>query len=251
MADGYSLLLEDASYKPVVLNRNSEDARLSLKSYTLACEDWLARHTLMEGFTGEVSLVLDDLPMSLVPKDLYQKKEKESYLEPVARLKSTDSVKSRTVSRRPFKLVYGIPASIQEMAGKMAGKVRIIPSMEVLLSVADQVNASDHQRGFAIIDLQEGFLGILYIRNDLVILCNHMVVRETDEMIYHTLNSLHQVDFDRKNMPLFHIGSNFDEVEQTLKKYIRKVNPLTYKIPDLDLSLISEHIILAEATKCE
>lgn len=250
MADGFSLLLEDSSYRPVILMRSTEETPLSVNSYVPSCLDWLDRHTLLDQFLGEISVVVDESPSTLVPSDLYSNKEKESYLAPVAKILPNDSVKSRKIENRAFRVVYAIPGAVSEMIEKVTGKVRVIPAMEVLLSMSDQVNAADHQRGFALVELQHGFLGILYIRDDKVIISNHMQIKHPDEIVYHVLNTLEKVGFDRRNMPMFHAGASFDEELKTLKKYIRNINPLPYHIFDVDKSAVTEHIILAEATRC-
>ena len=135
------------------------------------------------------------------------------------------------------------------MIEKANGNVRVIPDMEVLLSVADQVNASDHQRGFATVEMQPGYMAILFIRSDSVVIANHMQIKQPEEVVYHVLNTLERVGFDRRKMPLFHAGYSFDEELKTLRKYIRNILPLPYHILDVEKSAIAEHIILAEATR--
>lgn len=251
MADGFSLLLEDRYYKPVVLNRFTGDTPISLKSHLLTCEDWLNRHTLLEKFRGEVTLVADTIPTTLVPEALFSEKDKYLYLEPVTRLHAGEKVDFKAVKNRPFYIVYAIPADYLLLAEKFATTVRIKSPVEVLFSVSDQVNAADHQRGFALLEVQHGYMGILMIRDDALQVANHQRLGKEEELVYHTLNTIQQLEFDRKSRPIYHAGVLRDEELAMLGKYVREIAPLPYHISEIDKDAISEHILLAEATRCE
>lgn len=251
MADGFSLLLEDRYYKPIVLNRFTGESPMTQKSHLLACEDWLQRHTLLENFTGEITLLADAIPTTLVPESLFSEKDKFLYLEPVARLHPGEKVDFNAIKNRPFYIVYAVPVDYLLLADRLAGKVRIKSPLEVLFSVTDQVNAADHQRGFALLEVQQGYMGVLMIRNDELLIANHQQLGKKDELVYHTLNTIQQMDFDRKERPLFFAGIPGNEELAVLGKYIRQINPLPYHISEIDKSAINEHVLLAEATRCE
>ena len=251
MTDGFSLLLEDQSYTPVLLNKFTNTQNLSKKSVFAACEDWLETHTILESFKGELTIISDSLASTLVPKDFFDKELLRNYLEGTAQVFTTDVVKKRKLKKRPFVIVHAIPAAVYGMKEKFSGNIRFLPLSQVLLSVADQVNAATHQRGFALVEVQNGQYNILIIKDDNVQLLNQMKLRSMQEMVYHTLNTLNQTGFNRKEGPLYIAGIPRDEELQMLKKYVRTVEPLQYPIPDIDKSAISEHILLAEATKCE
>lgn len=252
MADGFSLLLEDRNYAPVVLNRfTAESPLLTRKSYLLSCEDWLQRHTLLENFLGEITLVVDALPTTLVPDSLFSEKDKLLYLEPVTTLHAGEQVEFTTIRNRPFNIVYAIPADFLLLSEKFSGSVRIKSPMEVLFSVADQVNAADHQRGFALVEVQHGYMGILMIRNDELMIANHQQLGKQGELVYHTLNTIQQMEFDRMSRPLYYSGIPGDKELGMLRKYVREVNTLPYHIKEIERSAICEHILLAEATRCE
>jgi hypothetical protein len=122
---------------------------------------------------------------------------------------------------------------------------------EVLLSMADHVNAADHQRGFALVEIQDGFLGILSIKNDEIEIVNNLEIGSADELVYHTLNTLERTGFKRKECPLFFSGIESSLEMKTLKRFIAKVLPLSYHILGIQKSFILENVLLAEATKCE
>ncbi|MEX0987003.1 MAG: DUF3822 family protein [Bacteroidales bacterium] len=251
MSDGFSLLLEDTNYNPVVLNRFFQESSITQKSHVLACEDWLNRHTLFDGFKGEVSFVIDKLPTAMVPSDLFSKKDSSLYLEPETQLHTSNTITHKTLKDRPLVMVFPVPEIFSALAGKFTGVTRIMSTVEVLISMADQVNAADHQRGFTLVDLQNQFLGILMIRDDKIQLANQCVLKKSDDLVYHTLNSIKQLDFNRKKAPIYYTGVPGDDSLKVLRKYIRHVKPLFYHIIDLEKSHISEHVVLAEATKCE
>lgn len=251
LPDGFSVLLEDSSFQPVILNRFYETQGITLKSLVPACADWLQRHTLTDGFRGEVSITVGTAPATLVPTELFNREDPALYLLPVTRLLPSDTVLHKEIRNRPFVMVFAIPAAVMELAERFKGQVRIMPVTEVMISVAEQVNAADHQRGFILIEYQQGTLEILLVRDDRVMLANKFVLKEAAQMVYHTLNIIQQLGFDRQNRPLFYAGQPPPEVINTLKKYVRQVHPLSYHINGIGKSAIAEHIVLAEATKCE
>lgn len=251
MADGFSLLLEDRNYKPVVLNRFTGESPMTHKTHLMTCEEWLQRHTLLENFQGEITLMADVIPTTLVPDSLFSEKDKFLYLEPVTRLHPGEKVDFNKIKSRPFVIVYAVPVDYLLLAEKFTGQVRIKSSLEVLFSLSDQVNAADHQRGFALLDAQDGYMGILMIRNDELMIASHQQIGNKEELVYHTLNTIQQAGFDRAERPLFYAGIPGDSALQQLGKYVRHINPLPYHISEIDKSAIGEHILLAEATRCE
>lgn len=251
MADGFSLLLEDRNYKPVVLNRFTGEPPMTHKIHLTECEEWLQRQTLLENFHGEITIVADVIPTTLVPESLFSEKDKFLYMEPVTRLHPGEKVAFNTIKNRPLVIVYAVPVDYLLLAEKFAGNVRIKSSLEVLFSVSDQVNAADHQRGFALLEVQQGFMGILMIRNDALVIASHQELGKKNELVYHTLNTIQQLGFDREDRPLFFAGTPGDPELEQLRKYVRNIKPLPYFISEIDKSAINEHVLLAEATRCE
>lgn len=250
MTDGFCLLIEDKDYRPLILNRFSPDIAISVNSHLLSCEDWLNRHTLLKEFRGEITLVSDIFCSTSVPSELFSEENLYSYIQVLDNLKSSDSVQFRQPLNRPFVIVYNVPSAFIDFAKKFEGNVRIKPVSEILLSIADQVNAADHQRGFALVDVQPENISFLIIRNDSLLLLNHFEIRNREDSVYHILNTLKQVNFDRHNSPLFHSGTLSEKETENLGRYIRHIRPLSYHIHDLSGKDILEHAVLAEATKC-
>jgi hypothetical protein len=250
MADGFSLLLEDGLYNPLVLIKHIADPGISLNSHILSCKDWMDRQTLLDGFIGEVTIVLDLIPCTIVPENLFSEKDAALYLESIAALKSSDFLKYKAVKNRPFIIVYSIPSQVMNLSDLFSGNVRIVSTNDVMLSVVDHIDADKHQRGFTLIDLHERFLGILSIRKDEVEILNQLDINNKEEAIYYTLNSLEKINFDRTKDPLYFTGVDGEEIK-SLRKYIKNVIPLPYFIPKIKKSLVLEHVVLAEASKCE
>jgi hypothetical protein len=251
MPDGFSLLLENRNFEPVILNKFSEPSGISLKSQILACEDWLSRHTLIDEFNGEISLVIDAVSATLVPKDLFSEEAPSVYLAPSAKLQSTDMVRHKQLKNRSAVLVYSLPAIITLLAEKFSGQVRIMSPTEVLISMAEQINAADHHRGFILAEIQKGILSLLIIQKDQFVLANQFRLKTQDNLVYHTLNVIQQLGFDRKKRPLFLAGQDFPEELKILRKYVHDVRLMPYHIRGIDKTFISEHMLLAEASKCE
>ncbi len=215
MADGFSLLLEDRSYKPVVLIRAKEEQAISLPACISACEDWLNRHTLLEKFTGETTILPGSLSETLIPEELYTTDDTVHYLSSISELNPADSILHKTVMNRPFVILYAVSELVSNFSEKFPGHTRILSDTEVLLSVADQVNAADHQRGFALLEAQEKSLRIILIWKDTVQLMNLLEISGPDTLVYHTLNTLKQLGFDRKQSPLFYSGMLQEEGIET------------------------------------
>ncbi len=250
LPNGFKVLLEDTNFKPVILNRFYQETGISQKGQIDACEDWLKRHTLMDDFTGEISIIPESAPATFVPLDLFNKNEAFIYLEPVVNVKPHESVQHTIIKNRPLVLVYAVSGIIISLLGRFSGTTRITPSAEVMLSMAEQVDASDHQRGFMLVEVQTGSLNILIIKEDRLVLCNQLALKQPADLVYHILNTMQQLGFERKQRPLFLAGIIDNKEITTIKKYIRSVTPLPYHIFEIDKSLIPEHILLAEATKC-
>lgn len=250
--DGFSLLLEDANYKPVILNNFSNDPFLSLSGHLQACEDWLNKHTLLDEFRGETSIVVETHAATVIPKDLFSKEHKAYYLEQTNAISSNDTILHRKIKNRPFVLVFAVNKLIREFSYKFSSKVRIMHPAECLLSAADQIDASIHQRGFVLIESQEALLEILVIRNDELVISNHHKLKSKDEIVYHTINTMKQFDLNRKSVPVYVAGryKPDDETMLLLRKYIKEIKSLPYFIHDIDKDAIQESIILSEASRC-
>lgn len=252
-ADGFSLLLEDANYKPIILNNFSNDPFLSLSGHLQACEDWLNKHTLLDEFKGETTIVVETHAATVIPKKLFSKEHKAYYLEQTNAISSSETILHKKIKNRSFVLVFAVNKLIREFSYKFSSKVRIMHPAECLLSAADQIDASIHQRGFVLIECQEAMLEILVIRNDELVISNHHKLKSKDEIVYHTINTMKQFDLDRKNIPVYLTGRYKPDHETMLlmRKYIKKIETLPYFIHDIDKDAIQESIILSEANKCE
>ncbi|MFC2090474.1 DUF3822 family protein [Bacteroidota bacterium] len=250
LADGFSLLLEDKSYKPVVLLKATSDQTVSLTASQAACEDWLNRHTLLEHFSGECTILPGSQCETIVPEEIFSVEDSVHYISSVSEINPSDSVLHKLVPNRPFVIVYAVRETVKNFSEKFHGNCRIISDTEVLISVADQVNAADHQRGFVLMEVQHKALSIILIKNDFVQLINHLDIKDEGDLVYHILNILKQMDFDRKSAPLYFAGKLPVETAATLNRYIKNIHPLAYVIQDIDKTSILENILIAEATKC-
>jgi len=251
LADGFSLLLADRNFKPVILNRFTDDSSRTRKGMIGFCEEWLNRHTLLNDFKGEITIVLNASAATIVPEDLFTPDAARSYLQNTASVSTGSAVRYKKMKMRPVYLVYEVHDIIQSLPEKFNGTARIMHPDEILISLADQVNASDHQRGFVLTEYQEGSLHCLIISDDNIRLSNQLKVKNEEEIVYFTLNFYKQLEIERRSIPLYLTGLPDEKVVSSLKKYIRKVQSLSYYIQDIDKGMIPEHAVLAEATKCE
>jgi hypothetical protein len=251
--DGFSLLLEDNSFKPVVLNNFSNDPPLSLTGHIAACEEWLINHTLMDHFRGEITIVYDTPAATMVPESLFSEDLTRVYLEKTNTLLADESTVYRKVKNRPYYMVFMVPNILKAFARKFQSTCKIMHPSECMLSMADQVDASDHQRGFVLLEIQESVLEILAIQNDMMLLSNRHRLKSGEDILYHSLNTMVQLKLDRSKIPVFVAGirDEDDELIQKLQKYIRHVKALPYYIREIDKSAIPGNILLAESSRCE
>ena len=249
--DGFSILVSDASYKPVFLKNYVYDPAVAASIFPSECARILEEQQLLD-FEGESIFVLDALSSSVVPQQLFDLSYSRSLLSKTAELKESDVVTHRYVRDRDLNIVYSIPAEIEALKDKIKGRVQIIHSSECLLSLSDQVQASDHQRGFILAEVQHYKLEILVILEDRVKLLNAYALKDPSNFIYHTLNTLKQLNLDRETIPVYLSGIVHPEHELfgLMGKYIRQVKTTPYYLEGLSRTQMLRFMILSEGSKC-
>jgi hypothetical protein len=95
-------------------------------------------------------------------------------------------------------------------------------------------------------------LDILVIQGDQIRLLNRYPLKESAEFIYHTLNTLKQLDIDRESIPVYLSGIIHEEHELygTLGKYIRRIRTTPYYMEELSKVEILRSMVLSEGSKC-
>jgi hypothetical protein len=249
--DGFSLLVSDASYRPVVLKRYLYDHPVEIAEQTADCIRILRESDLFN-FQGETVLIADTLNSTLVPQPFFDEKLGRALLERNAPLDPSDQVRHRQIRNRSLMLLFAVPANLLDIESQFSGHVTLIHATESLISLSDQVQASDHQRGMILIDVQPLTLNILVIREDKIRLLNQYVLNEPSEFIYHTLNTVKQLGLDRETIPVYLSGTIHEEHELygLLGKYIRTIRTTPYYMEELNRMDVIRYMILSEASKC-
>jgi len=250
-ADGFSLLISDPSYKPVVLKRFSIESSFPSDQIPAECGRVLKEEMLLD-FQGEKVLIVDSPCTAVVPKQIYDQSLAREMLEKTCSLKEHDQIHHRTIRNSSFYLIFAVPESVIELQELFQGEVKIIHSLECLVSLADQVQASDHQRGVVLIDVQPSTLEILVIQGDQIKLLNRFQLGDPSECIYHTLNTLKQLNIDREAIPIYLSGIIHEEHELfgMLGKYIRRIRTTPYYMEELSKVEMLRSMILSEGSKC-
>jgi hypothetical protein len=251
VADGFSLLISDPSYKPVLLKRYSFDPALPGTQFMTECGNILEEESLLD-FEGETVLMVDSLCTSLVPKQLFNEGMKGELLQKTCAHKESDQILHRPIRNGNFYLIFAVSQEVIDLQQRFHGNVKIIHVSECMVSLADQVQASDHQRGAVLIDVQPYTLDLLVIQGDQIQLLNHYSLNETLEFVYHTLNTLKQLNINREIIPIYLSGIIHEEHELfgTLGKYIRKIKTTPYYMEELSKVEILRSMILSEGSKC-
>ncbi len=251
MPDGFSLLISDPSYKPVVLKRFSFEPSFPPEQLPAECGRMLAEEELSE-FAGETVLIVDTLCTTIIPKQLYNEPIAAELLRKSCTVGESDHIHNRMIRNRSSYLTFTVPESVVELQKSLKGDVKILHCLECLISLADQVQASDHQRGVVLTEVQPHSLDILVIQADRIRLLNRYRLSDPSEFIYHTLNTLEQMQLDRETIPVYISGIVHEEHELygLLGKYIRSIRTTPYYMEELSKVEILRSMILSEGSKC-
>ena len=245
------MLISDPGYKPILLKHYIYDPSLPAEQHLTECGRILKEESLLD-FEGEKVLMVDTLCTSLIPRQLFDEKLKGELLRKTCSVEEGDPVHYRPVRNGTFYLVFSVPQSVAALQHQFQGEVKIIHVSECMVSLADQVQASDHQRGAVLIDVQPFTLDILVIQGDQIRLLNRYPLKESSAFIYHTLNTLQQLNMDRETIPIYMSGIIHEEHELfgTLGKYIRKIRTTPYYMEELSKVEILRSMVLSEGSKC-
>jgi hypothetical protein len=249
--DGFSVLISDASYKPVLLKQYVYDSVVPGHKINSDCRRILDEHQLL-GFEGETVLIMDLPAVTFVPDTFFSEEIAGSLLEKAANVDPADRVESRYIPQRRMHILFAYPGEIEELKEQIIGKVHVIHSSECLISLADQVQASDHQRGFILAEVQKHTLNLLVIREDGISLINRFALKDPSDFIYHTLNTAKQLNLNRESIPVYLSGIVHPEHELygLLGKYIRNVKTTPYYLEELSKTELLRFMILSEGSKC-
>ncbi|MEA3463050.1 MAG: DUF3822 family protein [Bacteroidota bacterium] len=249
--DGFSVLISDVSYTPVYLKHFAAESPVPVEDLIAECSRALDDEGLLS-FEGETVLISDSMAATLLPKQFVDVDKNREILEKICSLDKTDRVFDRSIKTRDFHLIYSVPEKIIGLGNRFAGDVKILHASECLLSLSDQVKSSDHQRGVVMAEVQTHTLDLLVVAEDRVLLLNRYWLNDPSDFIYHTLNTMRQLDLDRRTIPVYLSGVIHEEHEyiSLLAKYIRNVVHTPYYLEHLSREDILRFMILSEGSKC-
>jgi len=249
--DGFSILVSDAGYRPVFLKQYVYDSSVPANLYPGECGRVLDEFELLT-FEGETVFIVDSLAATIVPEQFFNQQHGRSMLETAGTLSGTDQVQNRLLKDRDLRLVYAVPEEIDALKAQFSGDVRILHTAECLVSLSDQVQASDHQRGVVLVEVQQFTLDILVILEDGIRLLNRYALKDPSDFIYHTLNTYKQLKLDRESIPAYLSGIVHGEHELfgLLGKYVRHVKTTPYYLEDLSRAQMLRFMVLSEGSKC-
>jgi hypothetical protein len=249
--DGFSVLVSDASYRPVLLKQYGYEASVPAKLLPGECSRVLSEMELLS-FEGEIVFIVDTRAVTLVPEQFFDETRAGELIRQAGTLSDSDRVHHRTLKGRPLSLVYAVTEEVESLRDSFREKVRILHSMECLISLSDQVRASDHQRGVVLADVQPHIMDILVIMEDGIRLTNLYTLKDPGDFIYHTLNTIRQLEMDREKVPVYLSGLIHEDHELfgLLGKYVRHVNTTPYYLEELSRTDTLRYMILSEGSKC-
>jgi hypothetical protein len=250
--DGFSILVSDASFTPVFLQQAVFEEHPSVEKLVAECGQVLDQSDLLT-FEGETALITGSMAATLLPKQFFNVDRNREILEKICQLDKSDRVLDRFIKSRDFHLVYAVPEKIIGLGNRFTGDLRILHTSECLLSLSDQVKVSDHQRGAVLVEVQNHTLDILVIAGDQVKLVNKYSIGDPSDFIYHTLNTVRQLELDPESIPVYLSGIIYEEhpLRALLSKYIRNVSSTPYYLEYLNKEQIQRFMILSEGSRCE
>ena len=248
---GFSVLISDASYTPVYLKDYTLEPETAAAEIAAECSRILEEEELFT-FEGETILITDSMAVTLLPRQFFNRERKQEILDKVCSLDDSDEVMDRHIKNRNSFLVYAVPEKIMELGHRFSTEAKILHTSECLISLSDQVKASDHQRGFVLAEVQSRSLDILVIAEDRIQLLNRYSLNDTSDFIYHILNTMRQLDLDLETIPVYLSGIIHEghDLCQLLRKYIRNVLFTPYYLEHLSKEEIQRFMILSEGSKC-
>ena len=249
--DGFSVLISDASYDPIFLNQYTFDKPLPVNELVAECSRILDDAGLLS-FEGETVLITDSMAATLLPRQFFNVDKNREILERICVLEKSDRVFDRSVANRDLHLVFTVNDKIIGLGNRFPGKVKTLHTAECLLSLSDQVKASDHQRGVLMAEVQRHTLDVLVIAGDRIKLLNRYSLNDPSDFIYHTLNTMRQLELDHETIPVYLSGIIHEEHELKglLLKYIRNVINTPYYLEHLSKEQTLQYMILSEGSKC-
>jgi len=249
--DGFSFLISVASYKPVKLEEYTFRNPVPRQELVTECSRILEENGLL-AFEGETVLITDSMAATLLPRQFFNVDKNREILEKICALEKSDRVFDRSISKRASHLVYAVNDKIIGLGNRFAGKVKTLHASECLLSLSDQVKASDHQRGVLMAEVQTHTLDILVIVNDRIQLLNRYSLNDPSDFIYFTLNTMRQLELNPESIPVYLSGIIHEEHElkALLLKYIRNVVATPYFLENLSREHTLRYMILSEGSKC-
>lgn len=251
MPDGFSLMVSDVGFKPVLLKHYSFDSSVPAAMYPIECGRILKEMNLLD-FGGETVFIIDTGPMTVVPAPFFDESNISTLLHKAIEIDKTDAVASRYIRDRNLHMAYTVSADMEQLRLQVSEQGKILHSAECLVSLSDQVQASDHQRGFVMADIQPGTLSLLVIQEDEILLLNRFALKDASDFIYHTLNTVKQLDLDRESIPVYLSGTVHPDHELygLLGKYVRNVKTTPYYLEELTRTQMLRFMILSEGSKC-
>jgi hypothetical protein len=249
--DGFSVLVSDASYTPFYLKQYTFGSPVSVEELTTECGKVLSDADLIS-FEGETVLITDSMAVTPLPKQFLNVDKNRGILEQVCSLNASDHLFDRSIKNRDFHLLYAVPEKIIELSNRFTTDVKILHTAECLLSLSDQVKSSDHQRGVVLVEVQSHSLDILAIAGDQVQLINRYSLNDPSDFIYHTLNTMKQLELNCEMIPVYISGMIHEDhpLNLLLRKYIRNVAHTPYFLEHLTREQILRFMILSEGSKC-
>ena len=249
--DGFSILISDASFKPVLLTQYNFKYAVPMEELVAECRRALDEAGLLS-FEGETVIISDSLAATLLPKQFFNVDKNREILEKICSLEKSDRVFDRPLSNMDSHLVYAVNDKVIGMGNRFAGYVKTLHVSECLWSLSDHVKAIDRQRGLIMAEVQNYTLDILVIADDRIRLLNRYRLQDPSDFIYHTLNTMRQLELDPQSIPVYLSGIIHDqhELRGLLQKYIRNVVNTPYVLEQLTREQTLRYMILSEGSKC-
>lgn len=212
--DGFSLFMFDENMHLI-----SQKHQEIIDFYMSDIENLLDNHLEFHNNYQHVSVFVESLIYSVIPTKLENSLTNRAMIElQYPSLEKEAEIISQIFIKQGFTLLWAIPQKLLQAIHKKFANKTIFHHLTDLLS--DQINRDED----IAIWLRIGEADFIISRKKKILLCSSIEFKTSEDVVYHTLNFLRQLQLDIEQcaVNLYYDNNDF-QTEQLLKKFLPQI----------------------------
>ncbi len=141
LPDGFSFLLTNQQYDPLLLYHYTGTGSASPS----ICHDELNEYGLNDRFSGESTIITGSLSATLIPEALFDPDKSVQILDFTNHTPANETILAKKIHGRPWYIVFALAPQAEKFAGDFKSKPRILHAATSIISLSDQISASDRK----------------------------------------------------------------------------------------------------------